>query len=91
MDNLRLVLLKKRDEALAIKRKEEVQDRMVERLISKQEKDIEAAKKRDKLIAKNRLEKAINQLETDIVKENSSINLYEEADQRRIMARQRAE
>ena len=77
MDNLRLVLLKKKDEAIAIKRKEEVQDRMVERLINKQEKEIEAAKKRDKLIAKNRLEKAINQLDTEIVKENSSINLYE--------------
>ena len=87
MDNLRLVLLKKKDEAIAIKRKEEVQDRMVERLINKQEKEIEAAKKRDKLIAKNRLEKAINQLDTEIVKENSSINLYEESDQRRIMAR----
>ena len=84
---MRLVLLKKKDEAIAIKRKEEVQDRMVERLINKQEKEIEAAKKRDKLIAKNRLEKAINQLETDIVKENSSINLYEQSDQRRIMAR----
>ena len=84
---MRLVLLKKKDEAIAIKRKEEVQDRMVERLINKQEKDIEAAKKRDKLIAKNRLEKAINQLDTEIVKENSSINLYEESDQRRIMAR----
>ena len=74
---MRLVLLKKKDEAIAIKRKEEVQDRMVERLINKQEKEIEAAKKRDKLIAKNRLEKAINQLDTEIVKENSSINLYE--------------
>ena len=84
---MRLVLLKKKDEAIAIKRKEEVQDRMVERLINKQEKEIEAAKKRDKLIAKNRLEKAINQLETDIVKENSSINLYEQSDQRRIIAR----
>ena len=84
---MRLVLLKKKDEAIAIKRKEEVQDRMVERLINKQEKEIEAAKKRDKLIAKNRLEKAINQLDTEIVKENSSINLYEESDQRRIMAR----
>ena len=80
MDNLRLVLLKKKDEALAIKRREEVQDRMVERLITKQEKEIEAAKVRDKLIAKNRLEKAINQLETDIVKENSSISLYDRAD-----------
>ena len=84
---MRLVLLKKKDEAIAIKRKEEVQDRMVERLINKQEKEIEAAKKRDKLIAKNRLEKAINQLDTEIVKENSSINLYEQSDQRRIMAR----
>ena len=80
MDNLRLVLLKKKDEALAIKRREDVQDRMVERLITKQEKEIEAAKAREKLIAKNRLEKAINQLETDIVKENSSINLYDRAD-----------
>ena len=80
MDNLRLVLLKKKDEALAIKRREEVQDRMVERLITKQEKEIEAAKAREKLIAKNRLEKAINQLETDIVKENSSISLYDRAD-----------
>ena len=80
MDNLRLVLLKKKDEALAIKRREDVQDRMVERLITKQEKEIEAAKAREKLIAKNRLEKAINQLETDIVKENSSISLYDRAD-----------
>ena len=80
MDNLRLILLKKKDEALAIKRREDVQDRMVERLISKQEKEIEAAKAREKLIAKNRLEKAINQLETDIVKENSSISLYDRAD-----------
>ena len=80
MDNLRLVLLKKKDEALAIKRREDVQDRMVERLITKQEKEIEAAKVREKLIAKNRLEKAINQLETDIVKENSSISLYDRAD-----------
>ena len=53
---------------------------MVERLITKQEKEIEAATVREKLIAKNRLEKAINQLETDIVKENSSISLYDRAD-----------
>ena len=53
---------------------------MVERLITKQEKEIEAATVREKLTAKNRLEKAINQLETDIVKENSSISLYDRAD-----------
>ena len=91
MDNLRLVLLKKKDEAINMKRREEVQDRLVERLISKQEKDIEAAKAREKQIQKSRLEKAINQLETDIVRENSSIGLYDRADQRRIMQRQRAE
>ena len=91
MDNLRLVLLKKKDEAIAMKRREDVQDRLVERLINKQDKDIGAAKAREKLIQKNRLEKAINQLETDIVRENSSIGLYDKADQRRIMQRQRAE
>ena len=46
-DNLRMILLKKQNEAKALKRKEDVQGVMVERLIAKQEKIIERAREQE--------------------------------------------
>ena len=69
-DNLRLVLLKKREEALEYQRKEKVHELMVDRLIRKEDKEAEQDKEREQYIKRNRIDKAITKIEHDIAKEN---------------------